>query len=326
MITGSGAKKCGAIRTRGIGTVLLESAAPGRQWTAASDNPRAGNVQTAYPRIQEVTGRSCIFVMSGWVVFLMGEQAIGQERAPSRVPPTRTSAAAAPAPRTPQGPAPLGVTPRLAQVPRPRVPRDLRGISVIARTAAACRRDSAILGIPYFGNQDVPVQIHSPDLQLRVWAEGYSVHGRSRQSALRGPRQRLDATSTRCLPITRKPRAKRTSIRSRTSNSASTGSVTASRSTNSIPAPRHSPKRSCHPEMQGQSIGDGPLPFLFGAKADTMKSRYWIREITPNRQHGRRILARSDSQAGGRCSQLRQIAGAVGETERRKGNNWFPRR
>jgi len=32
-------------------------------------------------------------------------------------------------------------------------------------------------------------------------------------------------------------------------------------------------------EMRGKSIGDGPLPFLFGAKADTMKSRYWIREI-----------------------------------------------
>ena len=35
------------------------------------------------------------------------------------------------------------------------------------------------------------------------------------------------------------------------------------------------------PEMQGQAIGDGPLPFLFGAKAATMKERYWIREVTP---------------------------------------------
>ncbi len=35
------------------------------------------------------------------------------------------------------------------------------------------------------------------------------------------------------------------------------------------------------PEMRGQSIGDGPLPFLFGAKAEKMKQRYWIREVTP---------------------------------------------
>jgi TIGR03009 family protein len=40
------------------------------------------------------------------------------------------------------------------------------------------------------------------------------------------------------------------------------------------------------PEMRGQSIGDGPLPFLFGAKAETMKSRYWIREITPSGNTG----------------------------------------
>lgn len=35
------------------------------------------------------------------------------------------------------------------------------------------------------------------------------------------------------------------------------------------------------PEMQGKTIADGPIPFIFGAKADKMKSRYWIRVITP---------------------------------------------
>ncbi len=40
------------------------------------------------------------------------------------------------------------------------------------------------------------------------------------------------------------------------------------------------------PEMQGQAIGDGPLPFLFGAKAKSMKARYWIREITPTGNAG----------------------------------------
>ncbi|MEC9093106.1 MAG: hypothetical protein VX438_10400 [Planctomycetota bacterium] len=34
-------------------------------------------------------------------------------------------------------------------------------------------------------------------------------------------------------------------------------------------------------EMQGERIVDGPLPFLFGAKADELKNRYWIRVITP---------------------------------------------
>jgi TIGR03009 family protein len=31
------------------------------------------------------------------------------------------------------------------------------------------------------------------------------------------------------------------------------------------------------PEMRGQNIVEGPLPFLFGAKADRLMSRYWIR-------------------------------------------------
>ncbi len=32
-------------------------------------------------------------------------------------------------------------------------------------------------------------------------------------------------------------------------------------------------------EMRGQSIVDGPLPFLFGAEADKLKQRYWIRSL-----------------------------------------------
>jgi len=35
------------------------------------------------------------------------------------------------------------------------------------------------------------------------------------------------------------------------------------------------------PEMQGQAIRNGPLPFLFGAKADELKSRFWIRGVAP---------------------------------------------
>jgi TIGR03009 family protein len=45
------------------------------------------------------------------------------------------------------------------------------------------------------------------------------------------------------------------------------------------------------PEMQGKAIAEGPLPFLFGAKAETMKARYWIREVTPqNNPQGEYLL------------------------------------
>ena len=33
--------------------------------------------------------------------------------------------------------------------------------------------------------------------------------------------------------------------------------------------------------MQGKAIADGPLPFLFGAEADKLRKRYYIRIITP---------------------------------------------
>ena len=35
------------------------------------------------------------------------------------------------------------------------------------------------------------------------------------------------------------------------------------------------------PEMQGKAISDGPLPFVFGAKAEALKNRYYMRIITP---------------------------------------------
>ncbi len=38
------------------------------------------------------------------------------------------------------------------------------------------------------------------------------------------------------------------------------------------------------PQMRGKAIGDGPLPFLFGARSDSMKQRYWIRELVPPKQ------------------------------------------
>jgi len=40
-------------------------------------------------------------------------------------------------------------------------------------------------------------------------------------------------------------------------------------------------ERQLPAELQGQAISNGPLPFLFGAKAAELKDRYWMRVITP---------------------------------------------
>ncbi len=36
------------------------------------------------------------------------------------------------------------------------------------------------------------------------------------------------------------------------------------------------------PEMKGNFIADGPLPFLFGAEKEKIKDRYWLRVVTPS--------------------------------------------
>jgi TIGR03009 family protein len=44
-------------------------------------------------------------------------------------------------------------------------------------------------------------------------------------------------------------------------------------------------ERPIPPQLQGQSIVDGPLPFLFGAEAAKLKARYWLRvEEQPNKE------------------------------------------
>lgn len=40
------------------------------------------------------------------------------------------------------------------------------------------------------------------------------------------------------------------------------------------------------PEQQGKGITDGPLPFIFGAKAVQLRSRYWMRITTPPNTQG----------------------------------------
>ncbi len=49
---------------------------------------------------------------------------------------------------------------------------------------------------------------------------------------------------------------------------------------------RHNQKqlveRPIPPQLQGKAIADGPLPFLFGAEAEKLKQRYWIRVAQEN--------------------------------------------
>ena len=45
-------------------------------------------------------------------------------------------------------------------------------------------------------------------------------------------------------------------------------------------------ERPLPPNVQGKDIVDGPLPFLFGAKADKIKARYYLRNVTPAKTKG----------------------------------------
>jgi TIGR03009 family protein len=40
------------------------------------------------------------------------------------------------------------------------------------------------------------------------------------------------------------------------------------------------------PELKGKAISNGPLPFLFGARAEMLKKRYWVRIVTPQNAKG----------------------------------------
>lgn len=48
-------------------------------------------------------------------------------------------------------------------------------------------------------------------------------------------------------------------------------------------------ERKLPPEMQGKAIADGPLPFIFGAKAQTLKDRYFLRLKPPLPSHQDKI-------------------------------------
>jgi TIGR03009 family protein len=56
-------------------------------------------------------------------------------------------------------------------------------------------------------------------------------------------------------------------------------------------------ERELPPDMQGNAIVDGPLPFLFGAKADKISARYWLRIITPDDVTGEQWIEASPKNA-----------------------------
>jgi TIGR03009 family protein len=42
-------------------------------------------------------------------------------------------------------------------------------------------------------------------------------------------------------------------------------------------------------QFKGQAIANGPLPFVFGAKAEELKRRYWMRDVTEQADIGKQI-------------------------------------
>lgn len=54
------------------------------------------------------------------------------------------------------------------------------------------------------------------------------------------------------------------------------------------------------PEMQGKSLADGPLPFMFGARAETIKARYWIRPLQADKpgEYNLEAIPKSRQDAG----------------------------
>jgi len=57
------------------------------------------------------------------------------------------------------------------------------------------------------------------------------------------------------------------------------------------------------PDLQGQRITDGPLPFMFGAKKEKMLQRYWLREVSPmNNQPGQYWLEATPKTRGDRAN------------------------
>ncbi len=69
------------------------------------------------------------------------------------------------------------------------------------------------------------------------------------------------------------------------------------------------------PEMRGKAITDGPLPFLFGAKAETLRQRYWIRETTPQAEVGRQVWLEAWPKHAQQAANFQRVEVILGEKD-----------
>jgi TIGR03009 family protein len=69
------------------------------------------------------------------------------------------------------------------------------------------------------------------------------------------------------------------------------------------------------PEMRGKAITEGPLPFIFGAKAKTLNERYWIRETTPKEQYGKQIWLEAWPKFREQAANFKRVEVILGEKD-----------
>ena len=228
-------------------------------------------------------GRYSVLLVSGSLVLLVSLEVAAQSRSSTRPqsPEAQASPAARPLPSKPQGPAPVGNTPRVAQVPARRVmsgppegfplPTDKQQrVDAILRfwehhTAGIKTFQCKFTRQTYnfvFGPKDAPrtvdrgtVRYAAPDKGLMRVDEVYVYNPQATTEQQQYQKQEVQfGEYWVCDGESIHQFDSRTKVLTETK----------------LP-----------PNMRGQAIADGPLPFLFGAKAETMKTRYWIREITP---------------------------------------------
>ena len=68
-------------------------------------------------------------------------------------------------------------------------------------------------------------------------------------------------------------------------------------------------------EMRGKAITDGPLPFIFGAKAETLRQRYWIRETTPKEQQGKQVWLEAWPKFREQAANFKRVEVILGATD-----------
>jgi TIGR03009 family protein len=66
-------------------------------------------------------------------------------------------------------------------------------------------------------------------------------------------------------------------------------------------------ERPIPPQMQGQAIVDGPLPFLFGAEAAKLKQRYWLKIDNEHNNDPKKILITAKPRSQAQAADFTQV-------------------